>query len=136
MKHLLFCTLLAAVCFTDTQAQSASASISGKVQDENGKPLADFPVMLLKASDSSLVKLEASNAAGEFRFDGLPAEKFLVKAEGGGLTAQFSPVSPVTDPGNSAPLVVTLRGDAAKSIGEVAVRAQKPLIEVRTDKQF
>lgn len=48
--------------------QVNSQQIIGSIKDETGKPLANVTVSLKAITDSSLIKINATNAAGNFEF--------------------------------------------------------------------
>jgi hypothetical protein len=116
-------------------AQTTSGSIAGTVHDIQGKALPGASVLVLKASDSTIVKVGGTDATGAFLVDPLPEGDYLVKVSFTGMRVGFSGPVSVT---SSSPAVrlqdVALTENAKTALKEVAVRAQKPLIEARADK--
>ena len=107
--------------------------VTGNVNDQQGKALSNSTVSLLNAKDSSVVKLEASNTNGAYKFSGIKAGRYLI-----GIThIGYQPVY-------SAPFEFSGSGDisvpalqVAKMTGnlkEVVVNSKKPMVEVKADK--
>ncbi|MDH3649421.1 MAG: TonB dependent receptor [Saprospiraceae bacterium] len=78
MKRVVL-PLLLMLCFSIT-AFAQSASISGELQEPGGSPVSYANVSLHSLSDSNLIKIEASNEAGHFRFLQLEGGDFFLKA--------------------------------------------------------
>lgn len=131
MNRLLFFVALLSIFNTAARAQQGTAVLRGTVTSEEGTALPGIAVFLLKASDSGVVKINATDAAGIFLFENLSSETYLVKAVAAGRPTQFS--APLIAASEAVPLTIIFPKAAATTIGEVAVRASKPLIEVRPD---
>lgn len=56
------------------QFSLAQNSISGKIQDIEGEPLSFANVLLLKTSDSTLIKGTMTEITGEFILDNIPGK--------------------------------------------------------------
>src|SRR5579863_3773509 len=70
-------------------AQS-DARISGTVGDAKGQPIEAATVILLKAKDSSRLKATATDKTGHFRFDHIPAGKYLITSSSVGYESSWS----------------------------------------------
>ncbi|HMK24558.1 MAG TPA: TonB-dependent receptor [Chitinophagaceae bacterium] len=112
--------------FSTVQAQK----ISGSVKDELGKGLEKTTVSLLRAKDSSVVKLAVSSADGKFSFQSSPG-KFLVSASHVGYMPRYSGVFEVTGDLEVPAIQMT---KAATNLQGISVTAQKPMVEVKADK--
>lgn len=102
------------------------------VKDQQGKGLAKSTVSLLKAKDSSVVKLVVTGEDG--RYAVTPAEngRYLVSASFVGFVTAYSAPFEVSGSGYSVPDL-----SISKSTGtlqDVTVSAKKPIVEVRADK--
>lgn len=102
------------------------------VKDQQGKGLAKSTVSLLKAKDSSVVKLVVTGEDG--RYAVTPAEngRYLVSASFVGFATAYSAPFEVSGSGYSVPDL-----SISKSTGtlqDVTVSAKKPIVEVRADK--
>lgn len=112
---------------------SFAQQIHGIVKNSEGKPAEKSTISLLKAKDSSIAKLSATNKEGKFSFTLINPGKYLVSATHVGHKTAFSPVFELTGDGDVNLAEITL----AKQTGDlqnVTVVAKKPLVEVRADK--
>jgi hypothetical protein len=123
---LFLCTVCA------TSAAARPGSISGKVLDKDGKALSFANVILLRYPDSSLVKTELSDEKGEYLLTPVADGAYIVKVTLIGHSAFISSELTVTSNNLSIP-DITLQPDGHE-LNEVSVRAQKPFIEVHSDK--
>lgn len=113
--------------------QSAfSQTISGSVKDENGAAVKAATVYLLKAKDSSLVKLGVSSDKGDYSFTAITAGNYLVSAAFTGLQTGYS--APFTHNGSSTKVPDLLLAGVTTSLGNVTVTSRKPMVEVKADK--
>lgn len=114
-----------------TLSFSASAQkLSGVVKDDQGKGLDKTTISLLRARDSSVVKLAVTGNDGSFSLE-TNGGSFLVSASHIGYATRYSAVTEVkTD--TRLPEIVLEK--AAASLQGVTVTSQKPVIEVRADK--
>src|SRR5258705_6220363 len=90
-------TLLLSTIFNVSFAQVKTGKINGTVNDSKIKPLESATASLLKASDSSIVKLTASDKMGKFGFENLANGKYIVSISAIGNTTSFSDALEVTD---------------------------------------
>ena len=109
-----------------------SLTIKGRIVTDSAG-LASATVSLLKAADSSLVKLALSNKEGEYEFDGIRAGDYLVTVTSVGFAPYRSGVISVTA-NQQLPQVLMVRGD--ESLAGVTVTSKKPLVEARLDKMI
>ena len=110
-----------------TLSFSASAQkISGVVKDEQGKGLEKTTISLLRAKDSSVVKLSVTNNDGSFSIE-TNGGSYLVSASHIGYTTRYSAV---VNAGSDTRLPEIVLAKAAASLQGVTVTTQKPIIEV------
>ena len=69
MKTGSILTILSFIFCSITAQAKADNTITGKVKDENNKPIDAVTVSLLKASDSSLVKMAFTDTSGNFEIE-------------------------------------------------------------------
>ena len=123
----LFALLLIVITFSS--AVSAQ-KISGIVKDQAGKGLEKTTVSLLRAKDSSVVKLSVSDQDGRFSFEA-PAGKYLVSTSHIGYIPLYSKPFDV-----SADLALgdlnMIKAEAA--LQGVTVSSRKPIVEVKADR--
>ena len=116
-------------------AQTLSKNISGTVKDTQNETLPGATVKLLKATDSTIVAGEITNASGKFQFSNLQNGTYLLAITAMGQKPFMSVALTIDDTRNSLvlPIIILL---PAKNIElkEVIVKAKRPLIEQDIDK--
>ena len=113
-------------------AQNAS-QVTGKIAEDNNKPVASATVSLLKAKDSSLVKTAITNSNGDYKILSVSPGSYFISATSVGLTKKASAKFTVTEEQDfNMPVLILLH--SSTSLSEVTVVAKKPMIEVRADK--
>ena len=118
---ILTAAFLTAICSTKAQ------TISGNIISEKKEAIANATVSLLLAKDSSLVRSEISNQAGQFRFSFTDTIPMLVSVSAIGYQIQFKTA-------NRQALVLITMVAASKALNEVVITSKKPMIEVKPDK--
>lgn len=126
-KFLLSGILLLSLVYTKAQ------EIKGSVIDESGKRIANATVSLLKAKDSSLVKLGTTDKDGAFRFGTVSAGKYLVSSSFVGYQPKYSGLFDVATADVTVPALTVIKTVGEASQG-VTVVSKKPMIEVKADK--
>ena len=113
-------------------AQS-DARISGTVGDAKGQPVEAATIVLLKAKDSSRLKATATDKTGHFRFDRIPAGKYLVMTSSVGYESSWSAPFDlaVTGTRSLSPLVLI---PTSSNLQAFAVVGKKPFIETKADR--
>jgi outer membrane receptor protein involved in Fe transport len=132
MRIFNIVVLLLMLLATAANAQT-TARIWGVVRSEAGKPLASVTVSLLKQSDSSLVKMDVSDAGGQFEFNDITKGQYLLSFSCIGFAKSHSINFDFT--GNevyeaSPHLLVR----DAPGMSTVTVQTQRPLIENKIDR--
>lgn len=102
--------------------------ITGKVQDENGAGLPYANVLLLSASDSSLVKGTVTDTTGAYALERIASGDYTLSVQMIGYTSYFTDNFTFDGAAKSFPAVKL--EEATTELGEVVVSAAKPLIEV------
>lgn len=114
-------------------AAVSQTTITGNVKGANDKPLTNATVSLLKAKDSSLVKLAVASENGAYKFEKINAGQYLIKAEAVGHQKSFSKM--VEALSNKAVVVDDIKlAEAVKVLAGVNVTSYRPLIENKIDK--
>lgn len=113
-------------------ASVKAQQISGFVKDEQGKGLEKSTVSLLKAKDSSLVKLVVTSADGRYSVNASEPGSYLVTASFVGFAPVFSKVFEVSGAGATVPDMTITK--SISKLADVTVTAKKPMVEVRADK--
>ncbi len=121
-------------CLIQGISQETTGKISGPVTDLNGKAISAVSVSLLKATDSSLVKMAVTGKDGSFEFENIKPGMYLVVLSSVGYEKKVSEPFSITESGNSVQLSSLQMSSAAKGLSEVTVTAKRPFIETRVDK--
>jgi hypothetical protein len=127
MKNgLILFLLLALLSSTNSYAQT---DVAVHLTGEDGKPIAGATVYLLRARDSSLVKLQVAASDGKVGFPGLPDGSYIAKANHIGFGIAFQPFSvPET-------ITIAIRLTvASKAISGVTITARRPMVELQPGK--
>jgi hypothetical protein len=132
MHHHLIQLFLSVIFIGMPTFTAAAGSISGRVTDEHGKPVALASIMLLNAADSSLSRTELSDEKGEYQLTPATEGQFIVKVSMIGFSTEYS--ASVTVAANNINMPDILLARKSQELNEVSVRAQKPFVEVHADK--
>ncbi|HVZ56826.1 MAG TPA: TonB-dependent receptor [Chitinophagaceae bacterium] len=115
-------------------AQTGKGKITGTVQDGSQRTLESATITLLRAKDSSVVKINVADKTGHFVFEEVPSGRYLVSVSAVGHEKGYSETVEL-DAGH--PSVELRRIDlvtATKTLDGVVVTAKKPLIEQKVDR--
>lgn len=107
--------------------------IAGSVIVGNQKAFASATATLLRAKDSSIVKMSVSDQLGKFQFENIPEGKYLVLVSATGYHPTYSAVE-VTPTASDITLKTIQLADRAESLAGVVVTATRPPVEVRAGK--
>ncbi|MEO6456210.1 MAG: TonB-dependent receptor [Ginsengibacter sp.] len=129
LSTLLFLITLSVFSF----AQDKGANITGKITENNDKPLSQATVVLSKAKDSALVKTAITNSSGVFNMTNIKPGSYFISATSVGHKKNSGTIFSVADGQDftTSPVVLS---QSSTSLTEVSVQAKKPMIEVRADK--
>lgn len=133
MRTTQFLCLLIISLFSLQLLNAQSSSVYGVILDEKGEGLPFATAILQSASDSSMVKGEVTDDAGQFRISGIESGSYFLKCTFVGYTSYYTDVFMLstTEEKNLGELKFS---DASVELGEVEVSAARPLIEVQPDK--
>lgn len=109
-------------------------TVSGQIGNAAGKPLEFTTMMLLKATDSTLVKGAISDAAGKYAFENVGAGRYVVMAQQLGYRKTYSVPLVVDEAHPAIELPALVMTDESKRLSEVNVIAKKPFIEQQVDR--
>lgn len=119
---LLFCSL-----------QPGFAQISGNITASNGQPLSLVSVFLMKSIDTSLVKSMLTKEKGAYRFEGIAPGSYIIRISSMGYQTWNSPAFNIAANQPVKDLGVTVMNETTRQLGEVVIRADKPLYQQRND---
>ncbi len=129
----LFTTALVLLAAPFLNAQSALGQITGQVFDKEGKPLEYASVLLQRAADSTLAKLEYTAPDGRFRILDVPPGEYFVGVSYVGLPDHRTAPFTLAD-GQQLQLPDIRYAGSTVEMKEVTVTAQRPILEVKPDK--
>jgi len=112
-------------------AISQTGTIKGQINDDNSEGLEFVNILLLSASDSSLIKGNVTDLNGEFLIQSIVPGSYLVQAS---IVGYNDFISEVIESNNdevvSPPFILT----TGVALEEVTVKANKPFVEMQADK--
>ena len=127
MKKILFTIALSLFGMATLQAQQ----IKGSVKDEQGNAISSATVSLLKAKDSSVLKL-ALSSEGNFGFDQVQKDSFLISISYIGYQNFYS--NKFYYQGTSVQLPVYALTTTKAKLQGITITARKKVLEVKPDR--
>ncbi|MES2430527.1 MAG: TonB dependent receptor [Bacteroidota bacterium] len=121
--------LLSMLCFCYSSAQK----ITGVIKNADSVALSNSTVSLLQASDNKILKLGITNEQGLFSFDGINAGNYFIKISHVGYKPFSTAVFSITNNDEINIPEVFLK-KVSTGIKEIIVKANKPMIQVTSDK--
>lgn len=134
MKKILTMLTVALTAFSFVSQAQESGKISGTVIDGSTKTIESATITLLRAKDSSVVKMSVANKTGKYEFDAVGEGKYLVSISAVGHTKGYSEIFDITATSSLITLKTIELVPQVMSMGEVTVTAKKPLIEQKLDR--
>ncbi len=128
---LIFASLF---LFTLTLPAQNNALITGRVVDDKGLPIEFANILLLKPSDSTLIKGNVSDSLGQYSFEKVSAGSYLISATMIGLQAAYSEVFEFSPSRTSFKLPILTINQSAVELDQVVVKGQKPFMEIKNDR--
>jgi hypothetical protein len=131
-KHFAHYFLPLAALLLASVSASGQAKVSGRVQNTDKQPIAHASVLLLRSTDSALVKGVTSNTDGQFVLEKIAQGNYLLLASYAGMQDQYSPAFSL----QAAQLdlgVIQLTAVPAQ-LKSVTVTGKKPLFEQKPDR--
>ncbi len=129
-RNFLLALIVWLCCMGTAIAQQGG--IAGKVTDDEGNAVTAANVVILKDDGKTLVKADYTDDRGLFDFEGVEKGKYVVKVTMFGYDTYTANDVEVNEKKLSLP-GITLQAKNG-TLKEVAVRAQKPFIEVKADR--
>ena len=114
-------------------AQTAFGQVLGKITTVDGQPIPFANVLLLKSSDSSLVKAGLTNEEGVYQLENTLPGKYMIRLSSIGYQTWSSPVFELTASLKSKDFGAQVMLEDKKQLGEVVVRAEKPLYQQKPE---
>src|SRR5687767_5947231 len=120
-------------CFLSTVFAQNAGKISGSIISKNEK-ISGATISLLRAKDSSVVKLSAANKEGLFVFEQIKDGKYLVSVTAVGHQKSYSNIFELNPQQQTVQIPAVNLIPVSKSLSDVAVTARRPLIEQKIDR--
>ncbi len=130
MKTHFYIALLASML---CQQASAQSSISGNINEANGKPLPFANVLLLRSTDSTLIKGEVTDIHGKYAFSNVPTGHYLLNTTMVGYATSYSDPFSLNRNDSKDMGTITIQEDIGQ-LDAVTVTARKPLFEQKIDR--
>lgn len=112
----------------------AQTKITGFVLNKKMQPLAGANVLLLKDSDSSLVKGLAAARDGSFSFENVKAGNYLVMATSIGFTSKYLPAITIVTGQSRLDIKTIQLTEEIVELQQVSVQSRRPLLEQKIDR--
>lgn len=133
MNHSIFRSIFLLYLLSAGMVSARTGTASGRVLGPKGQPMAYTTVLLLSATDSAVAEAGLTNEKGEYSLTPPAVGSYLVQVVMAGYTTVYTAAIDLQVAGVATVPDVELQPLAA-TLGEVAITAQKPLIEVKPDK--
>jgi iron complex outermembrane recepter protein len=132
----LFIIILLTVSFISSAQNRTAIKLNGKVGATNQPALSAATITLLKAKDSSVVKVSVSDQDGRYSFDNPPQGRYLVVVSAVGYEKQYSSPFTISVPPDSIikELTAIVLSPRSNNLKSVTVSARKPLVEQKIDR--
>jgi iron complex outermembrane recepter protein len=127
-------TLLAVLVASLAGFAQSKGSIMGRVIDGSEKTVEAATISLVRAVDSSLVKISVATKEGQFVFEDVQPGIYIVTITAVGHQKAFSEKIQVSDNSQPIQLKTIELLPASKSMAGVTVTAKKPMIEQKIDR--
>lgn len=112
----------------------SAQTLTGMVNDNEGRPMPNTTVSLIRSKDSSVAKLAVSDKEGRYTMAGIREGKYRLMASFVGYGKYYSSVFDITASSTiSVPAIVLQRANGA-DLNDVTVSSRKQLVEVKADK--
>jgi outer membrane receptor protein involved in Fe transport len=115
-------------------AQPATLELKGKVLNASKQGVDAATIMLMRASDSGLVKTSITDGGGHYLFSQLKAGRYFVQVSASGYNNASSATVDLQQGAPQVDLGTMELAMADKSLDGVVVTARKPFIEQKIDK--
>ena len=135
MRKVAFSLILFLISSCIVIAQTVErGSMIGKIIDEQQKPIEGVTAELLRAKDTSLVKVAISNKFGIIEFEQILFGSYFIRITSVTHEKFFSPVKDLSANNNAITINDIILKPAAKELQTVQVTGRKPFIQQMTDR--
>lgn len=130
-KPITACTMLLLSIYVNGQHLG---KISGIIKSPEGKAIEAATISLLKATDSSLIKISITDKSGIFQFENIKNGNYLFLADAIGFGKTYSKVIALTNENVTIETGELQLAATTQKLNGVNVSARRPLIENKIDK--
>lgn len=130
----LFIIILLTVSFVGRAQNTNTSKLKGKVSATNQPALSAATITLLKAKDSSVVKMAVTNQEGQYAFENPPKGRYLVAATAVGYEKQYSAPFTISAQSQVIELPAIVLTERNNSLKAVTISARKPMVEQKIDR--
>jgi hypothetical protein len=132
----IYYTLLLLVMTTAGFAQTGgpSATVTGKLVNEQSKPMDYATISLLKAKDSTVVKGTLTTDAGTYTFENIKPGDYIIKATNVGYFKAASAAFTIGSDGKAFAVPDLAMQPNTKTLNTVNIVSSRPLIERKIDR--
>jgi outer membrane receptor protein involved in Fe transport len=109
------------------------SQVTGKLTDAARQPISYATVSLLKAADSTLVRSTLTGEKGEYKLDNVIPGQYILRLSSVGYQTLFTPVFELIIGQPSRDLETQILKENSKQLGEIVIRANRPLLQQRAD---
>jgi outer membrane receptor protein involved in Fe transport len=136
MKKVLIALLILSSTTLPVYAQTVSTLISGMVVNDKNKPVEAATISLLKATDSSLLKISLTDKSGKFSFQNIPLGSYYVNVSATNYARLNSAIIELNSISLTKEMDAIGLQQKTTSLGAVTVIAKKPLVEQKIDRMI
>jgi iron complex outermembrane recepter protein len=134
MRSIFAILVFTIASFNSLFAGTVSASITGKVVNNEQKVLPKIVMTLWKENDSSSFKIAVTESNGQFELINIPSGNYWIESSGIGYKSDTTKVFEVAEKEVNLP-TITLKPQVKSLDGVTTVaKIKKPFIEVKADK--
>ncbi len=136
MKKFITCVIIQSLLLAQGFAQTTQPVVAGLVVDNKKNPVEAATISLMKAADSSLVKLSLTGKDGKFSFQNIQFGSYYVTASAINFTSLGSKVFELNavSPGMDISAMVLM--PEIKTLNTITIDVKKPLIEQKIDRMI
>lgn len=131
LKYIIFIGVM--LCLQASHTLCSGSNITGKVVESSGEPLPFANVLLLRSTDSTLVKGEVTDNDGSYAINNIPAGEYVLMVTMVGYVTLYSNTFSL-DGGGSKEMGSFFIKEDVEQLKTVEVVAKKPLFEQKIDR--
>ncbi|OQP41022.1 hypothetical protein A4H97_15595 [Niastella yeongjuensis] len=130
----LFIFILLTISLISRAQNTNTSKLKGKVSATNQSTLSAATITLLKAKDSTVVKMSVTDQQGQYSFDNPPKGNYLVAASAVGYEKQYSAPFTISAETPVVELTTIVLNPRNNDLKAVTISARKPMVEQKIDR--